>query len=76
MVEVEDGADGDDEDDDEDGGDGGGFPPLPFESLSSSFFPSEVPSPCGDLEFSPTIPMLLYSKRILTLLVKIGRAHV
>ena len=36
-MEVEDDADGDDEDDDEDGGDGGGFPPLPFESLSSSF---------------------------------------
>ena len=37
VVEVEDDVEGDDEDDDEDGGDGGGFPPLPFESLSSSF---------------------------------------
>ena len=40
VVEVEDDVDGDDEDDGEDGGSGGGFPPLPFESFSSSFFPS------------------------------------
>ena len=69
AVEVEDDADGDDEDDDEDGGDGGGFIPLPFESFSSSFFSSEVPSPCGDLEFPSTILVLLSSKRILTLSV-------
>ena len=67
MVEVEDDVDGDDEHDDEDGGDGGGFPPLPFESFSSSFLPYKVPSPCGDLEFSPTILVFLSSKRILTL---------
>ena len=48
-MEVEDDVDGDDEDGDEDGGDGGGFPPLPFESFSSSFLSSEVPSPCGGL---------------------------
>ena len=36
-MEVEDDDDGDDEDDDEDGGVGGGFPPTPFQSLSSSF---------------------------------------
>ena len=67
-MEVEDDDDGDDEDDDEYGGDGGVFPPLPFESLSSSFWPSEVPSQCGDLEFSPTILLSLSSKRILILL--------
>ena len=49
MVEVEDYVDGDDEDDNEYGGDGVGFPPLPFESFSSYFFSSEVPSPCGEL---------------------------
>ena len=69
-MEVEDDANGDDENDDEDGGDGGGFPPLPFESFSSSFLSSVVPSPCGDLEFPSAILVLLSSKRILTLLVR------
>ena len=66
-MEVEHDVDGDDEDDDEDDGNGGGFPPLPFESFSSSLLSFKVPSPCGDLEFSPTILVLLSSKRILTL---------
>ena len=70
VVEVEDDVDGDDGDDDEDGGYGGGFPPLPFESFSSSFLSSKVPSTCGDLELSPTILVLLSSKKILTLSIR------
>ena len=61
VVEVEDDVDGDDEDDDEYCGDGGGFSPFPFESFSSSFLSYEVPSPCGDLEFPPTILVLFSS---------------
>ena len=67
MVEVEDDADGEDEDD-EDGGDGGGFPPLPFESFSSSFLSSKVHSQCGGLEPSPAIPTVNASNIILTIL--------
>ena len=74
MVEGEDDVDCNDEDDDEYGGDGGGFLPLPFESFSSSFFPSKVPSPCGDLEFSPTILVYLSSKMILILSVSSQKA--
>ena len=35
-MDVED-EDADEDDEDDDGGEGGGFPPLPFELLSSSF---------------------------------------
>ena len=42
-MEVE--YDVDEDDEDEYGGDGGGFPPLPFELFSSSFFLFEYHSP-------------------------------
>ena len=64
VVEVEDDADGDDED----CGDGGGFPSLPFELFSSSFLPSEDPSPCGGLEPSPALSAVNASNMILTIL--------
>ena len=67
MVEVED-EHVDEDDEDEDGGDGGGFPPLPFELFSSSFLPSEDPSPCGGLEPSPTLFAVNASNLILTIL--------
>ena len=66
VVEVEDDVDEDDED--EDGGDGGGFPPLPFELLSSSFLSSEVPFPCGGLEISLALSAINASNMILTIL--------
>jgi len=50
-----------DGEDDEDGGDGGDFPPFPLESFFSSFLSSELPSPCGGLELSPTILVFLSS---------------
>ena len=67
VVEVEDDADGDDEDY-EDGGDGGGFTLLPFELFSSSFVPSEVPSPYGGLEYPPDLSAVNASNMILTIL--------
>ena len=73
-MEVQDYDDGDDAYDDEDGRYGRGFLLVPFESFSSSFLSLEVPSPCGDLEFPPSIPVLLSSKRILTLSFRSYRA--
>ena len=67
MVDVED-EDDDEDDEDEDGGDGGGFPPLPFELFSSSFLPSEDPSPCGGLEPSPALSTVNASNMILSIL--------
>ena len=58
VVEVEYDDNREDEDD-KYGGVGGVFPPLPFESFSSSLLSFEVPSPCGGLEPSPSIPTVV-----------------
>ena len=67
VLDVEN-EDVDEDDEDEDGGDWGGFPPLPFELFSSSFLPSEYPSPRGGLEPSPALSIVNASNLILTIL--------